>query len=288
MDTITHTLFGITIYKAINKEEMTKPVKHSLLFTSLIGSQIPDIDVISKWWDQEGLYLMWHRGITHSIFLVPVWALFLSVICYYIWKVKDRRLFYTGLLAVFIHNTSDIFNAWGTGYLEPFSNMRLTFGTVPIIDFVVWTIILCGFIFTRLRKYPTHQVFKVVGLLIAVHFLIQSAHGFAIYQNMKGNYDQIALAADFVPWNYKVIGKIDQRVEISEATSWGTPKLETQLETAPEADLEHLFRENKRARTLYEWAPFVVVVKEEGRFGIYDPRFYRDGQSFLFEYIETH
>ncbi|RXT04107.1 metal-dependent hydrolase [Ammoniphilus sp. CFH 90114] len=288
MDTITHTLFGLTIYKAINKEEMNKPMKHSLLFTAVIGSQIPDIDVVSKWWDQQGLYLMWHRGITHSVFLVPVWALLLTAVCYLIWKVKDKRIFYTGLLAVFIHNTSDIFNAWGTGYLEPFSNVRLTFGTIPIIDFVVWTIILFGFILSRLRKYPTHQIFKGVGLLIAVHFLLQSAQGFYIYQNVKDQYEQVALSADFVPWNFKVIGKRDQQVEILGATSWGTPKMEIQLQTAEETNLDYLFEENTRARTLYQWAPFVVVVKEQGRLGIYDPRFYRNGQSFLFEYIETH
>lgn len=288
MDSITHTLFGVTIYKSINKEGMSKPLRHSLLFTALAGSQIPDIDVVSKWWDQEGLYLMWHRGITHSLFLVPIWALLLSLICYGIWKVKDKRIFYTGLISVFVHNTSDIFNAWGTGYLEPFSNIRLTFGTIPIVDFLVWTLILIGFLINRLKKYRTDQIFKGVGLLIAVHFFIQSVQGFTIYHQMKGKYEQIALAADFVPWNFKVIGKKDQLVEISSATIWSQPRLEVQLETAGEANLDRLFKENTRAKTLYEWSPFVVVVEEDGIFGIYDPRFYRDGQSFLFEYIETH
>lgn len=287
MDSITHTLFGITIYKAIDKEDMPKPLRHSLLFTAIVGSQIPDIDVVSQWWDQEGMYLMWHRGITHSVFLVPIWALLISLVCYAIWRVRDKRIFYTGLLAVFIHNTSDIFNAWGTGYLEPFSSVRLTFGTIPIIDFAVWTIILGGFLVSRMKKVPVHRIFKGVGVLIAMHFLIQSAHGFTIYQKVEGEYDQLALSAEFIPWNFKVIGKKDQQVEISKATSWGQPRLEVVLDT-PDLSLDRLFEENARARTLYQWAPFVVVVKEDGKFGIYDPRFYRNGQSFLFEYIETH
>lgn len=118
IDSITHTLFGLTLYGAVNKEEMPKELKKPLFFTAVAGSIIPDIDVISRFWDTEGLYQMWHRGITHSLFLVPVWALLLSVLCYWIWSVKDRRVFYIGMLAVFIHNTSDLFNTWGTGYLS--------------------------------------------------------------------------------------------------------------------------------------------------------------------------
>ncbi|SNS40315.1 hypothetical protein SAMN05446037_100999 [Anaerovirgula multivorans] len=32
-------------------------------------------------------------------------------------------------------------------------------------------------------------------------------------------------------------------------------------------------------------ALFVVVVEDDKRLGIYDPRFYRNGESFLFQYI---
>ncbi len=102
--------------------------------------------MISALWDTEGMYQMWHRGITHSIFAVPIFAILLCLLCYLIWKVKDRRIFYVGLLSVLIHNTSDLFNAWGTGYFEPFSSIRVTFGVIPIVDLVVWSLILVGYI----------------------------------------------------------------------------------------------------------------------------------------------
>ncbi|ASS74793.1 hydrolase [Tumebacillus algifaecis] len=287
MDTVTHTLFGILLYKAINKEEMSKELKHSFLLTSLVGSQIPDIDVISQLWDTAGQYLMWHRGITHSIFLVPGWALLLSIVCFLIWRTKDRRIFYLGLLAVFIHDTSDIFNAWGTGYFEPFSQARLTFGTIPIIDLTIWAIILGAFIFNRVRKHvPSHKVFKAAWCLIAAHILIQSVQGYAIYQSVDDRYEQVALAAEFVPWNYQVIGKRGNVVEISKATVWSEPVLIRTLPTATNANLDDLFAQNPAAKTLQQWSPFVVVVDDEKQLGIYDPRFFRNGQSFLFEFID--
>ena len=63
MDTITHTLFGFAIYGAFKKDPEAKRYNRALLVTAIGASQIPDIDVISKWWDTQGLYQMWHRAL---------------------------------------------------------------------------------------------------------------------------------------------------------------------------------------------------------------------------------
>ncbi|QRG65865.1 hypothetical protein [Brevibacillus choshinensis] len=51
------------------------------------------------------------------------------------------------------------------------------------------------------------------------------------------------------------------------------------------ANLYSLFHGNPKAQALYEWAPFVVVIDNEETLGIYDPRFYRNRESFLHESI---
>jgi inner membrane protein len=191
---------------------MNKREKMAYLFTSIAASQIPDIDVISQFWDKEGLYQMWHRGITHSIYLTPIWALLLYGLCILFFRVKDMRLFFLGWIAVIIHNSSDLFNAWGTGYLEPFSHIRITFGTIPIIDFVLWIIMGTAFFLSRKVKRRRPFYFRVAWMLI-------------------------------------------------------------------------LFSERPEAKTLYQWAPFVVIVDDGKQLGLYDPRFYHNGQSFLYEYI---
>lgn len=286
MDTITHTLFGLTIYKSINKEKMNRKMKRSLFFTSLIGSQIPDIDVVSRYFDSQGLYQMWHRGITHSIFLVPIWAALILMFTFLIWRVKDKKVLLIGLFSVFIHNTSDLFNAWGTGYLEPFSSIRITFGTISIIDFFVWLVILIGYLISKFKKFSAHKVFKIVLVIIATHFFIQSVQGYIIYQKYEETYDQHTLSASFIPWHYQIIGKKGQDVEISDVTLWSKPKIRYKLNSHEQANLDSLFENNPSAKTLYEWSPFVVIVDDDDMLGIYDPRFYRNGQSFLFEYIE--
>ncbi|MGA5688048.1 metal-dependent hydrolase [Cytobacillus pseudoceanisediminis] len=288
MDTITHTLFGLSLYSAVDKRDMDKNTKRAYLLTAVGASQIPDIDVISRLWDTEGLYQMWHRGITHSVFLTPVWALLFFLLSFLLFKVKDMKLFLLGWLAVFIHNTSDLFNAWGTGYLEPFSNMRITFGTIPIVDLVIWIIMGTAFIYSRRNKLKSPFYFRMAWAFLLLHVIIQSTQGLIIYKQYDDQYDQVALSADFIPWTFSVITKKDDEVIIFNDNLFKKEETQYVLQSRETADLDKLFSQRPEARTLYEWSPFVVLVDDDERLGLYDPRFYRNGQSFLFEYIEKN
>lgn len=48
MDTVTHTLFGLTTYGALDKSKADKQTKRALLFTALLSSQAPDLDVVAR------------------------------------------------------------------------------------------------------------------------------------------------------------------------------------------------------------------------------------------------
>lgn len=288
MDSITHTLFGLTLYGAVNKSNMTTREKRALLLTTVAGSQIPDIDVISAWWDTTGRYQMWHRGITHSLFLVPVWAAVIALVVRAFFKVKGWLWFLIALLAVFIHDTSDIFNAWGTGYFEPVSTARITFGMIPIVDLVFWAVMAAGFLYVRFGRgrWPSYRVFRLVWALLALHVGIQTAQGMTVLQQSKDKYEQVALSADFVPGVFTIIGKKEGVVTLSKGSLWTGFETVAELESKEDANLDTLFVNNPQAKTLVEWAPFVVIVEDGKRIGVYDPRFYRNGQSFLAEYMD--
>ncbi|HZG74039.1 MAG TPA: metal-dependent hydrolase [Chondromyces sp.] len=285
MDTITHTLFGAGLYGVADKRQMDKKTKLALLSSAIAASQIPDIDVISQLWDTNGMYQMWHRGITHSLFLVPVWAAFISFLTFAIWRIPFFRFFKLNLLAVFIHDTSDAFNAWGTGYLEPFSNIRLTFGTIPIIDFVIWLCFLSGFLIVKLKKVNSHKVFRIVWVVIIVHIGIQTTQGFLLKNHLDSQFDQTTLSAGFIPGTYTIAGKSGETVELWEGNLWSGLTKEATFHSEENASLERLFNEKPEAKTLVQWSPFVVIVDDEEKLGLFDPRFYRQG-NFLYVYIE--
>lgn len=286
MDTITHTLFGLSLYGAYKNEQDTKSYNRTLFISTIGASQIPDIDIISQLWDKEGLYQMWHRGITHSLFLTPVWAFLFFALAWLLFRVKDKRLFYISWLAVFIHITSDLFNAWGTGYFEPFSNVRLTFGTIPIVDFIFWIVIISAFILAKRTKISSQKIYRTAWLVMAIHVIVQSLFGYFVYHQYEGKYHELALSANFIPFSFTVIGKVGETVDIIDTSLAGHDKIRYRLHSSEQSKLDVLFEKQPKAKTLYEWAPFVVIVDDETYLGLYDPRFYRKGQSFLFEYIE--
>lgn len=288
MDTITHTLFGYTLYKIAHRADQSKTHQRALLFSALVGSQIPDIDVVAEFTEAGQIYQqMWHRGLTHSIFLVPFWAGLIYFVARLLFRTKDIKLFYLSLFAVFWHDTIDLFNAWGTGYFEPFSSMRVTIGTIPIVDLVFWSLFFIGFVVSRIFKnIPSHLVFQWVAIGILVHFAVQTTQGLIIERQAMNQYQQTELAATFIPWKFQVIGKNQDQVEIYEDSLF-TPKKPIQtLYSNEEADLTPLFEKNPKAKVLHEWSPFVVIVDTPKELKIFDPRFLRDGESFLSEAIQ--
>lgn len=288
MDSITHTLFGLTTYGAAKKKETPSATKKALFVAAVAGSQIPDIDVVVQLTEKGSImYQMWHRGLSHSIFMAPIWALLIYSICYLIWRRKDKIIFHMALLNVFIHIGFDALNSWGTGLLEPFSSVRVTFGVIPIVDLLIWAIILIGFVLIKLKKsYPRHKAWRTVWMAILLHVVVQGAQGAMIHQDAKKYYEEVAMSASFIPWHFSVTGKTSHIVEIYDKTIWDEKKTKEIIYSKEEVDLQPLFAANPRAEILIQWSPFVVIVEDDERLGIYDPRFYRNGESFLFQYTK--
>lgn len=287
MDTITHTLFGLTTYGAVNKERLPKGSKKALLFAAVVGSQIPDIDVVMNLTEVGRINeQMWHRGLTHSIFFVPIWSGLIYLLCALFWKVKDVLFIKLAFINILIHIFSDSLNTWGTGLLEPISPIRVSFGTLSIIDFMIWFIIITGFLLTKLKKsIKAYKVYRYVWLVIGLHVLIQGIQGYYFYQQASLNSEKVALRSEFIPWNFSIITKTNDNVELVSANLWSGIKTEQVLISNEDADLTPLFQRNPKAEVLMAWSPFVVIVDDEQKLGLYDPRFYENGKSFLYEYV---
>ena len=71
MDNLTHSLVGIALSRAFFKKRMALATT-----TLVIAANAPDLDLL---WSGRGIrYLQYHRGIAHSLFALPVWALLIA------------------------------------------------------------------------------------------------------------------------------------------------------------------------------------------------------------------
>lgn len=98
---------------------------------------LPDLDVIAFPWLDAAEQLRWHRGLSHSLLIMPIAGVLIGWILAKIhqkkkvsFKLAAWFIFATWLTHVFI----DCFNTYGTQIFEPFSDYRFSFNTLFIID----------------------------------------------------------------------------------------------------------------------------------------------------------
>ena len=81
-------------------------------------------------------YVALHRGVTHSVILLPAWALLLAWLLSLILRQRYswRAIYSTAALGIAIHIVGDVFTAYGTMLLAPLSSHRFAIPFTFIID----------------------------------------------------------------------------------------------------------------------------------------------------------
>lgn len=147
MDTLTHALSGALLARATSPKQedgKTLPQRRRLLI-GFLAAAAPDLDfVISYFGPVE--YLLHHRGATHSLILLPLWAYLLARLCAVIWRSDWPWRAYFGVIALGLgaHIAGDWITSYGTMVLVPLSDVRVGIGTTFIIDLWFTGIILAG------------------------------------------------------------------------------------------------------------------------------------------------
>jgi inner membrane protein len=102
-----------------------------------LGGMLPDLDIVTgviladPW-----VHLTVHRGISHSLFLVP----FLSgVLAWIFWRWEKRETsfwwwYLLAFLVLFTHPLLDCCTSYGTQIFAPFSDKRIAWNCVSIVD----------------------------------------------------------------------------------------------------------------------------------------------------------
>ncbi len=172
LDTLTHIALGACIGEAIAGKTAGKKA----MVIGAIAQMVPDLDFLGNFWLDPVERLVAHRGITHSLLFVAVMTPALG------WAVKKylRPLpvsFSTCMLLMGVnmlaHIFIDSFNAYGTGWLEPFSQVRISFHTLFVVDpfFSFWLAVACFFLIRYPARHPGRKLWWRAGLLFSTLYL---------------------------------------------------------------------------------------------------------------------
>ena len=154
MDTITHGIAGALISKAaFGGRDLFPPAamgkRRLATWALMLGSIFPDSDVLRDFFSRDQLLMItWHRSITHSLLLLPVWSVLLAALAGAVarWRKWEAPSFtaLTGLFAVGIlsHILLDLVTTFGTMIWSPLDWSRPAWDILFIVDFSFTAILL--------------------------------------------------------------------------------------------------------------------------------------------------
>ena len=167
MDILTQGLIGAGVSQSVARREHV--VKASLV--GFVAGLLADADVLIRSSSDPLLSLEYHRHFTHAIFFIPFGALIAFALLWPLFRkhLSNRHLYLYCLSGFLFSGFIDACTSYGTHLLWPFSDTRIAWSIISIIDPVFTGILLITIMIgLKTRK----QVFVRVGIACCAAYLM--------------------------------------------------------------------------------------------------------------------
>lgn len=181
MDTITHIALGACLGEVLAGKKLGKKA----LLWGAVAQNIPDGDAICALWMDPSSSVLAHRGFTHSFLFAILFSALFAWMFQRRWGSPSTSFnFWWTFLGVqlFVHIILDGFNAYGTGWFEPFSHYRVSFNTLFVMDpFYFLPIGVISLVLLVIKKsYKKRVYLALAGIAISSLYL-----GYALVNKFK-------------------------------------------------------------------------------------------------------
>ena len=187
MDPVSQGVFGAVFAQTTSRK---KTLAKAAVIGALAG-MAPDLDILLRATDDPLFALEFHRHFTHSLIFIPFGALLCSIVFFLLlgkrWNLRFMQVYIWSLLGYATHGLLDACTSYGTQLFWPFSNYRVSWDIISIIDPLVTLPLIALVILASMRKARRYAFIGVIW--IAVYF------GFSYTQHEKAmavGYEQAA------------------------------------------------------------------------------------------------
>ena len=177
--------------------------KKKLILGSILGclaGLAPDLDVLIRSNSDPLLKLEFHRQFTHSLFFIPIGALIVTLTTRFFLKkylsFKEAYLFC--LFGYATHGLLDACTSYGTQLLWPFSDERVSWNNISVVDPFLTVPVITFIIIAILRK---NKFISFLGIIYIFLFL-----GLGVFQKNRAEEAGKYLA--------KIRGHIDTKLTV--------------------------------------------------------------------------
>jgi inner membrane protein len=177
MDPLSQAVLGASVPQAISQK---KTIVAATLFGAVSG-MAPDLDSLIRSSTDPLLYLEYHRQFTHSLIFIPFGSLICALVLYYLfarrWQISFKLTYLFCLLGYATHGLLDACTSFGTQLLWPFSNERVAWNTISIID-PLFTLPILALVILAWKKH--RPLFAQIALGWVIFY-----QGLGFYQHQR-------------------------------------------------------------------------------------------------------
>ena len=174
MDPLSQGTVGAAFAQSVaNKNNIFK-----IGFIGFLAGMTPDLDVLIQSSTDPILSLEYHRQFTHSLFFIPFGSLIFTILIFPLFKssLSLKTVYFTSFLGYATHGLLDACTSYGTQLFWPFSNERISWNNISIVDplFTIPILIFLGIAIKTKKK-----IFSFFGIGWIIFYL---SIGFVQYE----------------------------------------------------------------------------------------------------------
>ena len=166
MDPITQGIVGASASKAFSKN-------NKLVLIGLIGflsALTPDLDIFFRSSIDPLLFFEYHRQFTHSLIFIPVGGLICSLIFFYTipkkFGLSFKEIYFFATIGYGTHGLVDALTSYGTQLFWPFTDQRISFNLISVIDPLFTVPIIFLLIISVFKKNKFFVLLAIVWIFL--------------------------------------------------------------------------------------------------------------------------
>ena len=148
MDSITQGILAA----AASQSLLNKRLPRGAGLIGAVGGVLPDIDIFIRSSSDPTISWIFHRNFTHSLSFIPVGGFIAALPFLFLSRFKDKKkeVILASIIGYATHGLLDAFTSYGTQLFWPFSNYRVAWDWIGIVD-PIYSIILAIGVFISSR-----------------------------------------------------------------------------------------------------------------------------------------
>lgn len=199
MDPITHGLLGAVT----GQVSARKKLGNKAILVGAAAAMAPDLDIFIRSANNPSIMMFYHRNFTHALSFIPLGGAIIALLfllCFKSLRAQWPWVFLAAILAYATHGLLDACTSYGTMLYWPFSNTRVAWDLISIIDPAFTMILFLGVGLSYIYKSSRPALIALILALLYLAFgFWQHARALEVQHELAASRKQVLIHGRVLP-----------------------------------------------------------------------------------------